>query len=255
MGSSRQLAADMDCWSATANFISETGLSSKTGSMSDADLSDQRLSRIMRTIEGEIIPRLLLAHRIAPAHAPARKVTGRPTIQQDVQELARLVLNHDVTVARAFIDALRAEGASLGDLFLQLLAPTARLLGEYWTEDICDFTQVTVGLSRLQQLLREFSPEFEIEEGQNSSNGRRALLVPAPGEQHTFGLFIVEEFFRREGWEVLGGLSLQGAELTDLVRTEWFDVVGFSVSCNDCSALFLQISRMSVVNLAIQTSM
>ncbi|MDH5177200.1 MAG: cobalamin B12-binding domain-containing protein [Gammaproteobacteria bacterium] len=28
---------------------------------------------------------------------------------------------------------------------------------------------------------------------------RRALLIPMPGEQHTFGLMIVADFFRRAG--------------------------------------------------------
>jgi MerR family transcriptional regulator, light-induced transcriptional regulator len=107
------------------------------------------------------------------------------------------------------------------------LAPVARYLGELWEEDLCDFTQVTVGLGRLQQVLRELSPAF----GQSnaSASGNRVLLLPGPSEQHTFGLVMVAEFFRRAGWDVAGGPWEAGADPVVMVRREWFDVVGFSL--------------------------
>ena len=55
------------------------------------------------------------------------------------------------------------------------------------------------------------------------------LLLPAPGEQHTLGLVILSEFFRREGWQVVGGPVSNGAGTADLVRSTWVDVVGFSL--------------------------
>jgi len=57
------------------------------------------------------------------------------------------------------------------------------------------------------------------------------LLVPVPGEQHTFGLLMVAEFFRRSGWEVWSE-SLPGArELIGLAGQEWFTLIGLSVGC------------------------
>ena len=35
--------------------------------------------------------------------------------------------------------------------------------------------------------------------------GRRALLVSVPGEQHSFGVTMVAEFFRRAGWDAWTG--------------------------------------------------
>ena len=52
---------------------------------------------------------------------------------------------------------------------------------------------------RLQQLLRELSAAFEAE---TLPRLRSAVLVTAPGDQHTFGVFILQEFFRRAGWDV-----------------------------------------------------
>ena len=39
------------------------------------------------------------------------------------------------------------------------------------------------------------------------------MLVPLPGSQHTLGLFIVSEFFRRGGWKVWGELAASEGEI------------------------------------------
>jgi methanogenic corrinoid protein MtbC1 len=95
---------------------------------------------------------------------------------------------------------------------------------------VLTFTDVTVGLARLQHLLRELSAPFE-NEAEHAAHGRRILLGPAPGEQHTFGTLMVEEFFRRAGWDVAGG-PRSPDEILHLVRREWLDVVGLSASCD-----------------------
>jgi methanogenic corrinoid protein MtbC1 len=61
--------------------------------------------------------------------------------------------------------------------------------------------------------------------------GRRALLAAVPGEQHTFGISMVAEFFRRAGWDVFAIPPASRAELIDVVRREWLAVVGLSASC------------------------
>jgi methanogenic corrinoid protein MtbC1 len=124
---------------------------------------------------------------------------------------------------------MRARGSSIEVLLLHLLAPTARLLGDLWKEDLCSFGEVTVGLSRLQQLLRELSSPFE-NEIEHVDHGRRAMLAAAPGEQHTFGITVVEEFLRRGGWDVWSEPSPARGELVGVVRGQWFDVVGLSLS-------------------------
>jgi MerR family transcriptional regulator, light-induced transcriptional regulator len=60
------------------------------------------------------------------------------------------------------------------------------------------------------------------------ADGRRILLLPAPGEQHTLGLAMVAEFFRRAGWSVVGDEAARTSDPAALVRGEWFDVVGIS---------------------------
>ena len=236
--------------------------------------SEQRHAQLLRTIEGEIIPRLMLAHSAAhiaascPAAVPtgttpanpanvdpdagpsfnldssnldsfdldknlAEVIAGQPekTLNAEaVTEFSKLILTHDSDVVAAHIEALRADGVTLESLFLDLLMPAARRLGEWWEEDLCDFTEVTVGLWRLQQVMRDLSPAFQ-NDAENRVQNRRALLVSAPGEQHTFGFLMVTEFFLRAGWDVWGGPPTSSDDLLAMVHSDWFDLAGLSVSC------------------------
>ena len=186
-----------------------------------------RLALLSRAIEDQIIPRLMLAHPTAEDCLPSTPSAGAQVSTEDVKAFAKLVLAPDENVAHACIEAMRISGISIETIYTDLLAPVARYLGVLWEEDLCDFTEVTVGLGRLQQVLRELSPAFG--QSNTSTSGSRVLLLPAPGEQHTFGLVMVTEFFRRAGWDVGGGAWEAGADPVLMVRREWFDVVGFSL--------------------------
>lgn len=212
----------------------------------------QQINRAMlgRTIEAEVIPRLMMAHRGAAGKddQPFQHVT-----EEDISELARIVIEHETVVASSYIDALRNQGVPIEAIFVELLAPTARLLGEMWKADMCCFTDVTVGMSRLQQIVHELSPEFERETAQ-AFDGRRILLMTMPGEQHTLGLMIVEEYFRRYGWDCCSSAPKDIRDMTRLARSQHFDVIGISVAWGallDGIASAIQAIRKNSVNKAV----
>ena len=207
-------------------------------------------AQLARTIETEIIPRLLLAHRAFPECAEPEDDRNPIPCPEQVAEFAKLVLERDVRMASAYVGAMRARGSSIEMILLHLLAPNARLLGDLWKEDLCGFGEVTVGLSRLQQLLRELSSPFE-NEIEHADHGRRALIAAAPGEQHTFGVCVVEEFFRRAGWDVWSETRTTRQDMVAIVRSEAFDVVGVSLSCDvlfDEMAPFIHALRHAAKN-------
>ena len=123
-----------------------------------------------------------------------------------------------------------AQGISVESMFLDLLAPTAQHLGELWESDVTDFANVTLGVGRLQLIMRQLGERFFRERRARSGGGESALLTTIPGEQHSFGLSMVAEFFRRAGWNLCTGPFSSHQELTSLVHNHWFDIVGFSVS-------------------------
>ena len=189
----------------------------------------ERRELLTHAIRAAVIPRLVMARRqAARTVAPRTPLVAAPAAA-DIVELAAITMTRDVAPAAAFVESMRIRGASLETLFLDLLAPTARHLGELWEQDLADFGQVTLGLSRLHQVLRGFAPAFQREA---AATGRdlRALLAAVPGEQHTFGLAMVVEFFRRGGWIVADDALATTRDLVAAVRGAWFAVVGLSLA-------------------------
>lgn len=195
------------------------------------ELSRLMLSKLSSTIEGDVIPRLMLAFE--PANKRIEAPSGAHQKLADVvDEFVHLILAHDANVANEYVSALRAEGVPLSAIYLDLLAPAARRLGEMWEEDECTFTDVTIGVCRLHEVLLEFSRCFDDRGAATSANGMNALMVPALGEQHTFGLFVVVEFLRRGGWNCWSGTPVSLRDFRRLLQARNFDAVGISVSAD-----------------------
>jgi methanogenic corrinoid protein MtbC1 len=196
-------------------------------------MPEEQLVRLNRTIEGEIIPRLMMLFEqdIAETRYTDRNERLAPSATE-VAEFVQLLLRHDAYVAGEYVENLRSGGMPLSTIYLSLLAPAAHHLGKLWEDDECSFTAVTIGVSRMHQVLMRFSPCFCAGRSEDAAAGFSALIVPMPGEQHTFGLFMVIEFFRRQGWNVWGGSPQSDQDLFDLLRTQSFDVIGCSVSAD-----------------------
>jgi methanogenic corrinoid protein MtbC1 len=191
-----------------------------------------RIGILAKTLEREIIPRLLLAHRNSVTAAYIDSSTGDAPCADDVRALTSLAMQADLAGALSYLEGLRARGMTLERIYLELLSPVARRLGTMWEEDECDFTTVTIGLSCLHQVVREYSPSLTIRTTRADPE-RRVLLAPAPGEQHSFGILVVEQFFRGAGWDVWSGPGVERAEIIEAARRVWFGVAGFSLACED----------------------
>ncbi|WP_162925304.1 cobalamin B12-binding domain-containing protein [Aurantiacibacter odishensis] len=183
-----------------------------------------------KLVSSTIIPHLLLLQPETPAQsgAPQDDVID----PHEVQQFPDLALTLEANELLGLVEAFLARGVSVESIFIELLAPTARRLGEMWEEDTCDFVDVTMGLWRLQEILRsvaQSSPALI----DNALAPRSILISPMPGDQHSFGALMVEEVFARAGWasEVL--LEPKRRELLAYVNEQAFDIVGLTLS-NDC---------------------
>lgn len=203
------------------------------------------LSILVRT---EIIPRLRLRH------PTLEQAVTRPAPKLDTEaaaEFAAPILAQDPAPAFSAFSGLLSEGYAADDLFLDLLAPSAALLGRLWEEDLCDFIEVTAGVARLQLLLATFRTERASIPTEEQCH---VLLIGAPGEQHRFGIAIVEQFLRTAGWQVTGGMDLNRKEIAALVQARWFGVAGLTLSCEthvDRLAAVIQDVRHASRNRAI----
>jgi MerR family transcriptional regulator, light-induced transcriptional regulator len=218
-GPSRDLPHSAECDPAAAPWSDHEAGSAWPSASAERVDAKVRLSKLARTLEADVIPRLVGAH------------TSRPSLRlepREVESFVGLLRNGSDAELDAAVNAQRRRGLAVEAIFLELFAPAARHLGELWVADRCDFSSVTICLGRLQRLLREWSPAFGTEVD-HPPNGRRILLAQHPDEQHSFGLSMVAEFFRREGWEVLGGVGGAVADPSAQVGRDWFDAVGFSI--------------------------
>ncbi len=207
------------------------GAQGSSWSNAEADTHDakQRLARLARAIETDVIPRLVQAHRPHPGQLGDAAIGPAATVSEsEVQSFVANVINDSEALIASTVSLLRERGVTVATLYLELLGPAARQLGMMWDEDLCDFSTVTVALGRLQRLMREWSPAFGAEVD-HPPHGRRALFVQPGDEQHSFGLSMVAEFFRRDGWDVLGGVGGAVTDPSTKVRDEWVDIIGFSV--------------------------
>lgn len=83
----------------------------------------ERRAILTRTVELDVIPQLLKAYA-RPAAAPLLVTTAH------VADLVGLVLARGEPEAVAFVEAMHDGGAAAESLYLDLLAPAARRLGE-----------------------------------------------------------------------------------------------------------------------------
>jgi methanogenic corrinoid protein MtbC1 len=193
-------------------------------------LGDRSVEALERTLRSEVIPRLVRAHR---AHPDGREPT--PTVAPGPGDADRFLLEllaDQAPTQYPTVEMLLAEGADLEAMCLGLFGPAASRLGTLWRDDRCDFTTVTVALGRLHRLMRELSATFD-QSRVRASRPPRVLLAQPPDEQHLFGLAMVAEFLRRDGWDVIGGVGAAVPDPGARLRDEWVDLAGFSIGSDD----------------------
>ena len=180
---------------------------------------------LARIIEGEIIPRLMMAHAQPEDGTAAPPASVGP---RTLEAFARMTLRSEAHTLTAYVETLIQGGLSLEEVYVDLLIPTARRLGDDWNEDYISFTDVTVGLSRLQQVVRTLGHSIPTRDA--DGNAPSAYFVPAPNEQHAFGLVILEDYFRRGGWRTWLDTAATREEAARTVSHDWFDVFGLSAT-------------------------
>ena len=125
------------------------------------------------------------------------------------------------------VSELLSRDIGLDAVYLHLIAPVARHLGDQWSADELSFVDVQLGLCRLHRLVCECGPVgFQREGGGGAFS---ILLSTVPGDQHTFGVTLAADFFRRYGWQVSNLAGLDRDFLLERVAATEYSAVGFSL--------------------------
>jgi methanogenic corrinoid protein MtbC1 len=193
-------------------------------------------------IEGDVIPRLVLAHRHGRSADAmiAEGVFGRLGREDGpdgagspVDTFTRCLLRGESGRALGVVRDLETRGVTFEALCDGLLEPTAALLETYWASDAYGFSDLTVALSRLQWILHELERDFGQDEAIHGV-GHRVLLGAVPAEKHTFGVSLVSAVFHRAGWDVTDALVTGSrSALLNMVSEDAYPVIGLWV-CRSC---------------------
>jgi len=198
-----------------------------------------QIELLLKTVESELIPRLFVNHMMdIPATSPlvensSTEPTPGPWSGDDnIEQFARLCIGNDPEVLDQHVTDLLAKGVTLESIFLYLLSPVAKFLGEQWESDDLSFIDVQLGLCRLHQLICECENI-----GYRSENPtlpcESIMLSCSPSENHTFGVTMVADFFRRYGWQVSNLCGLDKDFLIARLSSTHYSAVGFSLHNDD----------------------
>lgn len=236
-----ELRSKFDRWRNTRKDDRETTeLQGEAGALSVHVVDDpERAFTLSMMLESLVIPKLiadggnpsgrLSSQGLAESEGTDRR---RPIDTHDVIAFTQLTLNSEAATLLDFVDNCLATGNSIDAIYMELLAPSARRLGEFWEQDSKDFVDVTMALWRIQETMRELS--LRVPASPREGHGQRsALFSTLPGEHHTFGTTMVGECFERSGWDTDVLVAPDGSELRQRVANNFYDLVGLTVSC-DC---------------------
>jgi len=135
----------------------------------------------------------------------------------------------------AFADLLRelkrsrVSAAALADLYIP---EAARRMGEAWHDDQMSWLDVSIGVGRMQSLLREIGTAWVADQAGDTGHGTVLLIVP-DREQHTLGPMVAMGQMRRFGVSVCLRIAPSHNELRSLMAARQFDGVLISVATKD----------------------
>lgn len=149
-----------------------------------------------------------------------------------LQDLRAAVLGSDRLACVGVLHHALARGIARDDIADLYIPQLARDLGADWCEDMLSFASVTIGVSRLQGLLRELGPEWV---GDQSSNpaAPAIMLIVGPDAQHTLGAMVLTGQLRRKGLSVRLMLGTQGHEIAQRLAMTTYDAVFISASLGE----------------------
>ncbi|WP_085340009.1 cobalamin B12-binding domain-containing protein [Aquidulcibacter paucihalophilus] len=183
---------------------------------------------LAQMVEGDIIPRLMLAHKTHREQNQG-KAAGKVLGHTAVVDLAHILLTHEVDDVELIMHAYLSSGMHLDEIYVDLMAPAARHLGEMWENDTATFADVTIGLGRMQTLLNRLSDSYRNQEEVRDDLASGLFVTPA-GEMHSFGIRMVDELFRRAGWRTLCEPNSRINDVLAMVASEGFHILGIGIS-------------------------
>lgn len=154
---------------------------------------------------------------------------GRDGDNDVLERLERVALDGDSQSCEVAINDLLARGISpekIADFYIPTLA---RQLGDQWCVDELSFASVTIGVSRLQSMLRYLGPCWSGAHISDPTAPSLLLIVPAD-VYHTLGAIVLSGQIRRKGISVKLLLGARPDDAANQMNQTRYDAVFLSSS-------------------------
>ena len=190
--------------------------------------SQSNIRQLKANLPTELVASLAreVIHRLASRGSEVDHVPHDPS-PKELEQLCTALISDDDAAAAEIILGVRAEGMPAEAVYLKYLAAAARILGEWWIEDRANFVEVTVGTGRMFAIMRGmrhlFAPTVH-------SQDKSAIFASVPGEDHTLGVRMAADLFRKDGWEIALKVGLDHDELVSEIERTPNSIVGLSVA-------------------------
>ncbi len=173
----------------------------------------------VRRLAGQVVD--VLARRGNPA--PVRM---NQTLLTALREAVTASGSDIVATTVRHMHRMRVTPEAIADHYIPAIA---RWLGDDWASDRISFAECSIGVAKLQLLLRDVSAPWT--PGEGGRDNRKAVLVVVPeGEDHTLGALVLTSRLRRIGVSVCLKLQAGLSELRDLSADRQFDAAMVSVA-------------------------
>lgn len=123
----------------------------------------------------------------------------------------------------------RISVAALADVYIPI---AARRMGQAWHDDEMSWLDVSIGVGRMQSLLREIGTAWVADQAGDAGHGTVMMIVP-DREQHTLGPLVATGQMRRYGVSVCLRIAPSFNELRSLMAARRFDGVMISISTKE----------------------
>lgn len=175
-----------------------------------------------------------LAHRALSSILEEKKALSRAGGDEElVSGLCMAVLEDTGRERRALQSRFRSGEPNAAAVIDTVVPEAARMLGRLWQDDEISFADVTIGLARLQEMVRDLGrmrPETRGRQADGSHAIRRVLFIVPRSEDHTLGAIVATEQLRRHGCEVDVALDRHPNQIADIVRENRYALVGITAS-------------------------
>lgn len=190
--------------------------------------SQANILRLKETLPKDLVANLAreVIRRVGAHGTRLAEIAPEPS-PEDLEALSLALISSDDKAAATAIANLQAKGEGAEVIYLHHLAAAARMLGDWWSEDRVNFGQVTVASGRMLAIMRSMRNLFE---PALVPPGKTAIFAAVPGEDHTLGVRMAADLFRKAGWEITLLVGLDHDALVSEIEQFPSGIVGLSIS-------------------------